>query len=112
MSKKTDTTEVKQGNVSPKDVAATKGGKRFHVDGLRGSFMDTRFGDDCHTETPVSPAAEKALRELFGDALVEVTPPARKPKGGATGQKAEGGAGAGESAGAGEGEGQGEGDPQ
>lgn len=69
---KTNQPEIKQGNVTQQDIARARGGKLFHIEGLRGSFLDARFNDDCKTEVPVSAATEKALREQFGDSVKEV----------------------------------------
>ena len=68
---------VKQGAVTSKDLA---GGKRFRVEGLRGTFKDTVFNEDCTTEGPVSATTEKALREMFGKGVQEVKDTA-KPEG-------------------------------
>lgn len=60
---------VKQGAVTSKDLA---GGKHFRVQGLRGTFKDAVFGEDCTTQSPVSESTEKALKEMFGKGVQEV----------------------------------------
>ena len=84
--------EVKQGAI-----------KHFKVDGLRGTFLDTLFDDECQTVGTVTPSTEKALREYFGDSVKEVKTAAQKSKPSGGDPKAGGKNADGEGGGAGEG---------
>lgn len=62
--KGSDSPEIKQGVIRPDQMRKTR---RVHVPGLRGSFADTTFDDNCIAE--VSKATYDLLNQQFGEAV-------------------------------------------
>jgi hypothetical protein len=65
--------EVKQGVITSDDLGRRR---RVRIPGVRGSYADAVFGDNCETTEPVSAKTLEALKAEFGEAVKEIDEPA------------------------------------